>query len=249
VKLNQLFVESSNKVLDSFKPKRHLNDALWETDKKLKPIVRKKLLEIADEFYKSLNLPKDVKIHDIVLTGSNANFNWSENTKFSDIDLHLKINYEDIDENHDLVLEFMFDKKALWGKAHNITIYGFPVELFAQDTEQKTPFDAGVYSLTKNEWEQEPKPGMFKLKSKEVLDKAKQYEVEAERLLKAKDVSKTDDIADLIDRIGKLRRDNLNKGGEFDPSNLAFKYLRRKGIIDDLKARKVEIMDKEFTVK
>ena len=143
----------------------------------------------------------------------------------------------------------MFDKKALWGKTHDITIYGYDVELFAQDQKQETPYDAGVYSLTRNEWVREPKPGLFKLNSQEVLEKAQHYEKEANKLLAAKDMSKIDDIDRLMERISKLRKENLNKGGEFDSSNLAFKYLRRKGIIDALKERKIEILDKEFTIK
>ena len=248
MKLSHLFNEAKDEVLNSFIPKTKLNPDIWENEKKLKPNIRKKLLGIANEFYKSLNLKNNVKIKDIIFTGSNANYNWS-NTKYSDIDLHLKISYADIDENNDLVLEYMFDKKALWGKTHDITIYGYDVELFAQDEKQETPYDAGVYSLTRNEWVQEPKPGLFKLNSQEVLEKAQHYEKEANKLLAAKDMSKIDDIDRLMERISKLRKENLNKGGEFDSSNLAFKYLRRKGIIDALKERKIEILDKEFTIK
>ena len=244
--LSNLFSEAADKVLASFEPKDHLNKELWNGFT-LKPIVRKKLLAIAKEYYKSLNLKKDVVIKDIVFTGSNANFNWSS-TKYSDIDLHLKIEYDDIDENSDLVTEYMFDKKALWNKTHNIKIYGYDVELFAQDASQDAPFDAGVYSLTQGEWLQQPKEGIFKFNSKEVLDKTKQLEQEANRLFKTKDVSKVDDIDRLKERIQKLRKDTVTNGGEFDPSNLAYKYLRRKKILDKLTDLKTRILDRELTL-
>jgi hypothetical protein len=246
VLLSHLFNESTKQVLDSFIPKENLNPKFWDKDLKLKPAVKTKLLKIADQYYKFLD--NKVPIKDIIFTGSNANYNWSS-TKFSDIDLHLVIQYSDIDENEELILKYMFDKKSLWAKTHDITIYEYDVELFAQDEENKLPFDAGVYSLKQNKWIQEPKQGIFKFNSKEVLDKAKHLEKECKVLLSSKTINKTDDIENLLNRISKLRKETLKEGGEFDPSNLAFKYLRRKGYIDKLKELKNKIIDKELTLR
>jgi len=46
-----------------------------------------------------------------------------------------------------------------------------------------------------------------------------------------------------------VRKDNLSSGGEFDPSNLAYKYLRRKGILDKLTDLKNKIEDNKLTLK
>lgn len=246
MKLTDLFLEQKDAVLASFKPKDHLNPELWDNKNKLKPVVRKKLLEIAQQFYKSLDVKPAIK--DIIFTGSNANYNWGS-TKYSDIDLHILVQYSEIDENEDFVMKYMLDKKTLWSKGHNITIYGYSVELFAQDVDQKAPFDAGVYSIQKDEWVQEPKEGIFKLNSKEVLDKVNHLYAEAKKILKSTDLSDVADIKNLKDRIQALRKDNLSSGGEFDPSNLAYKYLRRKGILDKLSELKNKIEDNKLTLK
>lgn len=244
MKLNHLFNELSDEVLASFEPKDHLNPVLWTKDLKLKPQITRKLLKIAEQYYKFLDIKAPIK--DIIFTGSNANYNWGS-TKYSDIDLHIIIQYSDINENQDLVLDYMFDKKSIWGNDHDITIYDYPVELFAQDQEAKLPFDAGIYSVKNNKWVQEPKEGIFKLNSKEVLDKAKYLEKAAGKLFDSN--PSQEEIERVRNKIASLRKDNLSKGGEFDPSNLAYKYLRRKGIVDKLKKFKNKLMDKELTLQ
>ena len=63
-----------------------LNSDLWK-DNELLPEVKEKLLEIVDKFLKGLE-KHDIKCkaNDVIIVGSNANYNYSEN---SDIDLHI----------------------------------------------------------------------------------------------------------------------------------------------------------------
>jgi hypothetical protein len=73
-----------------------LNPAIWDSvggEYKLKPEVRNRLIKIGNDFANTLNL-KTNHIIDFVLTGSNANFNWTE---LSDIDIHLTLNSDEID--------------------------------------------------------------------------------------------------------------------------------------------------------
>ena len=84
-----------------------LNQKLWNGDK-LRPEVRKRLLKIASEFIKELDIP--VSISDVTFTGSLANFNYS---KYSDIDLHLILDFSKINKNEDLVRDFLLAKKSL----------------------------------------------------------------------------------------------------------------------------------------
>ena len=81
-----------NNVYD-FGTKKELNPELWENSK-LKEEIRETLLEIAGEFIDFLKIY--VKPTDIQLTGSLANFNY---TRYSDVDLHILIDFSDIDEN------------------------------------------------------------------------------------------------------------------------------------------------------
>ena len=81
------------------KPKDSLYPKFWK-NKKLNPIVARKLMEIADDIVKSLDLGAEIK--DIIITGSIASYNWHD---LSDIDLHILLDFEEIDENFDLVKE------------------------------------------------------------------------------------------------------------------------------------------------
>ena len=61
-------------VLDSFLIKDKLNPDIWTNDE-LNPEIRVKLIKIATDFFKDLNLPKEIQIKDIIFTGSLANYN------------------------------------------------------------------------------------------------------------------------------------------------------------------------------
>ena len=101
-------------INDTLKPKFWTNEALNSA-------VRAKLLKIASDFFNDLGL-EGVDLEDVTFTGSLANFNW---TKYSDVDLHLIIDFAQIDENYDLVREFFSAKTSNWNKNHNILRYDY----------------------------------------------------------------------------------------------------------------------------
>ena len=72
---------------------KELNPKFWEKEK-MDPQIRKKLLTIASDFWKSLK--RDIPVIDVQLTGSIANFNW---TPESDLDVHILIDFSQIDDN------------------------------------------------------------------------------------------------------------------------------------------------------
>jgi predicted nucleotidyltransferase len=109
--------------------KSGINGNIWEKGGHLKPEVREKLLKIAELFYESLHI--DFPIIDIYFTGSLANYNW---TSQSDIDVHLILDIPN-EEDKDFLAEYIDAKKESWKNKHDIKIYGFPVELFAKDSE------------------------------------------------------------------------------------------------------------------
>ena len=155
-------------VLTSFKLKKKLNDDIWENDK-LKEKIRVKLLKIGKDFIKDLELSSDVKILDVLFTGSLANFNWS---KFSDIDLHIVIDFKKVDSD-DKIVKTLFDaKKNVWNKEHDITVYDYPVELYVQDKNESLAATA-VFSVLKNKWLKKPNREEFKVPKKALQDKVK----------------------------------------------------------------------------
>ena len=84
--------ELDKKIVKSFKIKDTLSNAVFQKKGKndfiMKNDVREKLLEITKNFMDFLGV--DFFIHDVVLTGSLSNYNWSE---YSDVDLHIIIDY------------------------------------------------------------------------------------------------------------------------------------------------------------
>ena len=84
------YLEELDFDFSTFELKKELNPKIWKGEK-LRPEVAKKLREIVDDFWSDIDL-KDVGIVDIIITGSAANYNWSEK---SDIDLHILVNFND----------------------------------------------------------------------------------------------------------------------------------------------------------
>ena len=119
---------------------------MW-TDFEINEEVKEDLLKIASDFYSSTDLNADVK--DIVLTGSLANYNWSE--KYSDYDLHILINFKDVDDNVVLVKKFVDSAKNIWNKDHDIRIKGYEVEVYIQDISEPHK-STGIFSLLKDKW-------------------------------------------------------------------------------------------------
>lgn len=241
-------VKIPSEVLNSFAIKNELNPKIWEGNK-LKPIVRTKLVKIANDFFKELNLPKNVKLKDIIFTGSLANFNWS---KFSDIDLHIVLDFDTIKGDDNFKENFFYAQKSLWNQSHDITVYDYPVELYAQDLKAKLIATA-VYSVKNDKWVLEPKREEFKVNKKLIKQKADRF---IDRLKIIKNDYEKGDLQSVIDRvkilkdkIKKYRTSGLEDNGEFSIENLVFKTLRRTPFMDILDSYKAKAYDKLMSVK
>ena len=247
MKLNRFleFVQADLEPVKSFHLKDELNPKLWE-DNKLDDDVREDLLKIATDFYASTDLNADVK--DVVLTGSLANYNWSE--KYSDYDLHILINFNDVDDNLELVKKFVDSAKNIWNKEHDIKISGYEVEVYIQDVSEPHK-STGIYSLLKDKWlvkpnrvDVEPDEDMIKEKAKSIMMLVDDLEAEL-------DEDKYDKYAEKIkkvwDKIKDYRKSGLeSEGGEFSTGNFVFKLLRRNNYITKIMNLKREAYDKQF---
>ena len=153
--------EDDKKIIKTFYSKPTLSLDVFEksgdTYKMLDP-VRDKLLIITDKFIDFLGV--DFFIYDVILTGSLANYNWSE---YSDVDLHVLIDYDESDHNNALLAEFFAAKKQVWNIIHDITIKNFEVEMYVQDVKEPH-ISSGVYSVLNDKWVVEPQ------KSKNYVD-------------------------------------------------------------------------------
>ena len=219
-------IKRSNKTIDfsGFKMRDELNPKIWE-DEKMDPEVKARLLKIADDYFEGLDLP-GVDIEDITMTGSLANYNWS---KYSDIDLHIVIDYKDLPMDEELVQDYLKSKSDFWNDEHNIKVYGFDVEIYVQDMNQEH-YSTGVYSVLNNEWVIKPEKKKISLNSKIVKDKANKvmdmiddlYDI----MVDTDDYEKVHELADKVkDKIKKMRQCGLDKGGEWSVENIVFKLL------------------------
>lgn len=256
-KLNKLVMDidttknNVNEALDlsSFEVKDKLNPDFWK-DEILDSRARLKLLDIADDFTDFLNVDW-VEPEDITMTGSLANYNWSE--EFSDIDLHIIIDYKKVDKRTDFVAEYFKSKKELWNQNHqDIKIYGYPVELYVQDKTEPHA-STGVYSLETNKWLVKPQrkePTKANLSAAE--KDAESWIDKIDNLLgryypDLTDGQKEDVLNDLDKTFNDIKQDRRkgfdNGGDEMNKDNLTFKILRRNGYLDKVWDKKNEIYD------
>ena len=147
-----------------------LNPDLWD-GYTLNSEVSNKLIMIAHTWAIFSKIPTEA-IHDIILVGGNANYNY---TNFSDIDLHLVIDMEQLGDCREVIEEYLRDKKQLWALVHNIKIHGHPVELYAQDINTPYTKGQGVYSIKNNEWLVKPKKQTVDLEDPAIQKKVDHY--------------------------------------------------------------------------
>lgn len=236
--------------LSSFKIKDHLDPTIWDNvngQYVLKSKIRSKLLIIADDFYDSLDLDF-VDIKDVIFTGSLANFNWSN---FSDIDLHLMMDFTEVDKNVDLVKNYFNSKKSTWNDEHDIKIKGYDVEVYAQDIKEKH-YSTGIYSILHNKWLIKPNPNekigdknLIKQKASEYMNLIDSLEIFYEKGHYNYLIRKIDKIKD---KIKKMRQSGLESSGEFSNENLIFKVLRRTGYIEKLYDLQLKAYDRAFSL-
>lgn len=246
--------ETADIDFSSFTPQQELNPKIWPNGK-INSRVRLRLMDIADDFFATLKIDW-LKPLDILLTGSMANYNWS---KYSDFDLHLLLNFSDVDENVDFVHEYFTAKKKLWNEEHeNLMIYGFPVEVYVQDVSEPLVSN-GIYSLYKNKWVVEPSKDAIKsLGNEKETIKAKAIETmkKIDALYNAAfNISYGYDGEKIIAQIKKLiniikgiRKESLSNGGEMSAGNIFFKILRRTGYIEKLFTAKTLAYDHKESI-
>lgn len=218
--------------LATFEMQDTLQPKVWDGEDRVLPGVKGALMAIVDDFIENLDLDAEVK--DIIITGSLANYNWS---KFSDIDLHLLIDFKDVNENTALVKRFFDAVRSNWNKLHDIRVKGHEVELYVQD-EKEPHVSTGVYSLLDDQWIVKPnriEPSIDKTTAKK---KAQHIEREIDKVasfLENNDVDRALENADRVkNKIKTMRQAGLDRAGIFSPENLAFKMLRRSGAIEKL---------------
>ena len=231
--------------IKSFYLKDTLNPKIWNNFK-MDEKIRESLLKIAYDYIEYLDL-EDIEISDIMLTGSNSNYNWSE---YSDFDLHIIFDFAKINDDKDLVRKYLQTAGRLWNEDHEITLKGYEVELYSQDIDEPH-ISSGEFSLLNNDWikkpskkDFEPNEPLIKRKAGVIMDRIDVLEADFKQNFNYEDLSEK------VKKVWKKVKDNRQKGldreGEFSIENLVFKLLRRNGYIGKLISLKSKIYDKQF---
>ena len=213
-----------------------LNPELWQADV-LKPVVLDKMLKVANEFYKSVEL--NVPIEDIYFLGSTAGYNWTPN---SDIDLHILVDFSKIDPNKELVKKYVDGLKNTWNQEHDIHIGDHQVEVYIQDINDVNRSQA-VYSIINNEWVKKPEYQGIQVDKETIKKKYNQYVDMINTAINQGDI---DLMKTVIKRLYDMREAGLSNDGEYSVENLVFKLLRSTGYISKLRQNVKSIYDKEI---
>lgn len=227
-KFNRFIIEKLSLTLEYHD---EMNPLLWD-ESEMKPVIRERLLQIGQMWQKFAHIPDDA-VRDIVMTGGNANYNY---TPHSDIDIHIMVNLSKMDIDKDFLSDYLFDKKALWAFKHpTLSVFGYPVELYAQDYKEPVVSTQGLYSLQKAKWINKPKhenisgfDGDLALRRK-VLE----YKRKIEKIL-TEPGDHTHDLNQLKIKFFNMRSAGIHRAGDYSMENLIYKALRNMGYVDQM---------------
>ena len=215
-------------MLNEYQTHSELNPAIWRGGE-LRPGLRDGFMKIAQKFYDFLEI--NTPILDVILIGSNANYNW---TSYSDIDLHVVINYMEVGDNLHMTKNYLHLKKSIWNHNFPLDYQGINIELYAQDMNEDLHASVGIYSVAHDKWVSKPKADLVYIDDAAIRQKADPFVYEIENL-KQDQPNLEKRIREILMRLKHLRQTGLEAEGEYSVENLAFKYLRNKGLIDRLK--------------
>ena len=233
-------------ALKSFEVNDTLEPEIW-VDDKITPEVREALLKIANDFL--IDFPFKVEVEDITLTGSLANYNWS---KYSDVDLHIVLDFSQVDENEELVAGFFKNLQTNWNNRHDIHMKGYEVEIYFQDSREPH-LSTGIYSIQNDDWIVKPEPEPVSIDYANIEKKAEDIVDRINHIERMMADEEGDAILDAIDRlkakIRNMRKTGLEGAGQYSVENLAFKVLRRSEELGRLSDLKAKAYDELMTIK
>ena len=241
---------------ESFEKQPELDPKIWQ-DGKLNKNISKRLMRIAREFLDGIDKPihheagdgsMAALMEDLRFTGSLANYNWS---KYSDIDLHIVVDFSKIDENTELVKAFFDEVRMRWNDLHDIIIYGYEVEIYVENVGEVHK-STGIYSIANNNWITIPSPEQVEFDYVSARKKADAIETQVnmiEKFADEKPRAALKSIERLKKKIRRMRRAGLHSPlQEYSAENIAFKILRREEVLDKLNNMKYDAYDKILSI-
>ena len=229
----------SFKVSDAISFHDELNSELWD-GQNLRPEVKEQLLYIAKDFLEELGVD-DLDVEDITVSGSNAAYSY---TLHSDLDLHILVDMSKMD-NNEIYRELFHAKKTIYNDTHDITIHGVPVELYVQDAREPV-VSLGEYSILHDKWLRIPTKRRANFDQTATKAKYNKLHQVITKTLQSKNIVQVNKV---LQKIKQYRQAGLDKGGEFGPENLAYKILRKQGLIDKLYQLRDKLHSETLTIE
>ena len=244
--LSLLEAEADDVEVAGFESNSDLEPDIWKDDNTMRSEVRDRLIEISEDFI--AGLPFDVDVEDVKLTGSLATYDWS---RFSDVDLHLVVDFSQVDEDEELVSDYFNAKKTVWNLKHEIYIYGYEVEIYVENVGDKHTAQ-GIYSILNDKWIKEPVREDFEIDVGEVQKKAALIMSQIEHIerVSERDPLEAEKLAERTkEKIRKMRQAGLDSSqGIYSVKNIAFKVLRRNGYLEKLSNVKTQSYDRVMSL-
>lgn len=215
-----------------------LNPVIWDGFQ-LRDSLRENLLDIVEEFHDWMDL--DVNFIDAQLVGSNASYNYTEN---SDLDLHIVVNFDSLEANSELIQAFFNAEKRLFNEQYDLTIKGIDVEIYVEDIKAGT-LSNGIYSLFEDRWIKQPEPIQDSYDVKEVRSEVSSLMSEVDSAIVSRNSS---EVQSMIDKLYMIRKNGLATDGEYSVGNQVFKEFRNTGKLDALKQRLLDLRSNELSI-
>ncbi len=111
-------IQEENLDVSGIKVNETLHPKFFDSEGHLNDKIRDNLLKLVDKFISHVGID-DLHIKDIVMTGSLANYNYSDQ---SDVDVHILSDLKSIDDKEDILINFFKEKKDSWANKYDITI-------------------------------------------------------------------------------------------------------------------------------
>lgn len=216
---------------------KELNPYIWDGSQ-LKSAVKQKLVAIAKHFQNYVDV--EFPIVDIIITGGQTSRYY---TKYSDLDLHLITDYDQIECDQELG-ELFDTKRLLYKEQYDISIKGIPVELYVEDSRQFAA--GGAYSILKDKWLRPSTEPDKPIDDQEVNQLAQKWYRIITNAIKLQDMNSLENVLDMLKT---FRKKGLKVQGEYGSANLAFKSLRNSGIVDKLRKTIINLRNQELGMK
>ena len=231
---------------ETFEMQDELQPEIWRRGN-MWPEVRTRLLEVVENFIEGLEV--EIPIVDIRLTGSLANYNWS---KYSDADVHIVVDFKEVDEDIELVKAFFDAARLRWNDIHTITLYDFEVELYFENVGDPH-HSSGVYSILDDTWVIKPTPHDVEIDFVTARKKSDDIETKVNLIdyiiTQGNSQGALRSIEKVKVKIRRMRSAGLeSERREFSPENIAFKILRRNNTLERLNQLKHNAYDRSMSL-